>query len=104
MCGGARLCETRVLRHGREFFSLREGLHNHCLRLRLPVELAVEAGRRSRTLCQKGAISRSVKISRTVLQAVSQKRYVTRATIRKKSVLVDHSALSTGLVEALLCK
>jgi hypothetical protein len=105
MCGGARLCETRVLRHGREFFSLREGLHNHCLRLRLPAaELAVEAGRRSRTLCQKGAISRSVKISRIVLQAVSQKRYVTRATIKKRSVLVDHSVLSTGPVDALPCK
>jgi hypothetical protein len=92
-------------RDGREFFSMREELHNHCLRLRTtPGELALEAGRRSRTLCQKGAISRSAKISSTVLQAVSQKKHVTRATIRKRSVLVDHSVLSTGFTEALLWK
>lgn len=105
MCGGARFCETRMLRHGRESFTLREGLHSHCLRLRLrPVELAVDAGRRSWTLCQRGAISRSATISSTVAQAVSQSRQVTRASSSRGSVLVAHLRLSTGFAGAFLPK
>jgi hypothetical protein len=92
-------------RDGREFFSMREELHNHCLRLRTtPGELIVDAGRRSRALCQKGAIRTSAKIPRAVLQAVSQKRYVTRTRIRRRSVFVDHSLFSAEFVEALLWK
>jgi hypothetical protein len=90
-------------RDGREFFSMREELHNHCLRLRTtPGELIVDAGRRSRALCQKGAISVSVKTSRAALQAVSQKKQVTRTRAKRRSVLVDHWVLTTEFVEALL--
>ena len=63
----------QTLRNGRKFFSMREGLHSHCLRLRiLPGKFVLEAGRRSRTLCHKGATNRSVKSPRAVPRAVSQ--------------------------------
>jgi hypothetical protein len=85
-----------MLRYGRQFFSMRQGLLSHCLRLRIvPVEFVLEAGRRSRTRCQKGAISRPAKSSMTVLQAVSQKKHVMKARVRMKSALVANLVLST---------
>jgi hypothetical protein len=98
--GGARLCETRILWHGRAHFALCGGPHNRCLILELPLnEFAVGAWRHLRTPCQKGAIRPSVKIPRAVLQAVSQKRHATRTRIGKRSALVDHSVLSAEFAE-----
>ena len=99
------MCETRVLWHGREFFSLRPGLHNHCFRLRLrPAELVPEVGWRSRNRCQKGSISRSVKNPRAALQAESQKKEVTRTRRKISCPLRAKSALPARFVEAVLWK
>ena len=64
----------------------------------MPVEFVLEAGRRSRTRCQKGAISRPAKSSMTVLQAVSQKKHVMKARVRMKSALVANLVLVLSAV------
>jgi hypothetical protein len=91
-----------TLRNGRQFFSLREGLPAQHMRPGPSLdELTARAQWHSPTLCQKSAISRSVKTSTAVLQAVSQKKHVMKARVRMKSAPVGRSVLSAAFAEEL---
>jgi hypothetical protein len=100
MHGGARLCETRMLRQGWEFTLLPEEQHNRRLRLWLPLNDVAGCG--PLTLCQNGVISPSVMIPKAALQAVSQRKQPTRTKSRRSSVLADSSTSVMDVAEALL--
>jgi len=88
-------------RNGREFFSCREELQRSSLTLRtLRGRFVLRAWWRCRFLCHQGAVSRSAKSPRAVLQAESQTKYAARTRTSRQSVRADTWMLLVGFVEA----
>jgi hypothetical protein len=88
-------------RNGREFFSTREELQRSSLTLRtLRGRFVLRAWWRCPCLCHQGAVSRSAKSPRAVLQAESQTKYVARTRTNRQSVRTWR--LLVGSVEAAL--